>query len=229
MRFLLTLQFAESGSHGKPRGTNGRKKTAKDSHHESKDHTFNQKLGSDFDRKSKMGESLTVHRSGGGPVERKNGNTADDPANERDQQRFHEKRDDDRRSGESQSTHGSDFAATFSNGRIHGIEGSEHRPNGHDERDESAQTGNERGHPGGLLGVIIHFARHVHIQSWIGSDRVLELLQRSGRSEVYGDRLKKSVGPFIGPAEQMRIGPNFRIEGAAASVKDSHDLPPHAA
>ena len=44
-----------------------------------------------------------------------------------------------------------------------------------------------------------------------------------------GNGLKKRIRPLISLGEQTRVGPNFRIEGTAAGVENSNDLPLHGA
>src|SRR4029077_15472243 len=149
--------------------------------------------------------------AGGQSVERQNGEAPEDAADKRNQQSFKEKGEDDAPRVEPDRTHGGNFAAAFGDGGVHGVEGAKDRADSHDRRDKSAQYGNELGHARGLLGVIVDFAVYIDIQTRIGGESVLQFLKSSGRSEMHGNGLGKSVRTIVGAVQEMGVAPHFGI------------------
>ena len=72
------------------------------------------------------------------------GRTARQPmtsADEGDEERLDQEREDDGGGAETEGAHGSDFAAAFGDRGVHGVESAKDRANGHDGGDETAQNG----------------------------------------------------------------------------------------
>ena len=156
------------------------------------------------------------------------GRTARQPNNsakERNQQGLEQEREDHVPGGEADGAHGGDFAATFGDRGVHGVERAENRANGHDRGNESTQHGDELGHGGGLLGVVVNFAIDVDIHARIGSDSVLELLKSGGRSQMNGGGLKDIGRAFEDFVEDLGVAPDFGVESGAARVKDADNFP----
>ena len=184
-------------------GAYGRKQAAEHTHHQRKDNPHQQKVERDFESERQIRKCLKVHGIGRKAVKRKHDQAAKDPGHERNQQRFEQEGQDDIPTGKAEGAHGGDFAAAFGNGGIHGVKGAEHGANGHDARNQAAEHGDQACHIGGLLGVIIHLALHIHIQPLIGDQGVLELLERGRRREVHGGGLKDVVGTLENLVDRM--------------------------
>ena len=110
------------------------------------------------------------------PLSGSTATTADEPADERYEQRFDHEGEDHRGGAEAQGAHGGDFAAAFGDRGVHRVERAEDRADGHDAGDQAAENGDELGHARGLFGVVVDLAAHVHVQARVGRDGVLELL-----------------------------------------------------
>ena len=123
---------------------------------------------------------LPVHRGGVEAVEGEIGQyRAEGAADDRQRQRLDHHRDHDRAAAEAQGAQGGDLARARRDGAVHGVERAEDGADGHQGGDQVAQGGDEPGHRGGLLGVILGLAEHLHVQARVGGQRVLELLERA--------------------------------------------------
>src|SRR5213082_2897093 len=164
----LPLQFAEGCGHGTACSADCGGHATEDTHDQSEENAYPKKIKGDLEGEGQVGKSLKIHGAGGQAVEGQNGEAAKQTANQRNQQGFHEKGEDDVPGVEAECAHGGNFTAAFGDGGVHGVEGAKDRPDGHDQRDEPAKYGDELGHARRLLSVVVDFASYVHIQARIG-------------------------------------------------------------
>ncbi len=68
-----------------------------------------------------------------------------------DEQRFGDERDHDRSAAETEGPHGGDLPGPLGDGRVHRVQGAEHRADAHDQGDQETQDPDEHGHRPGLL------------------------------------------------------------------------------
>src|SRR5262249_44475531 len=156
------------------------KQSSKHTHHQGEENAHHQQVERNFEREGQIGERLKVHGVGGPAIQRQDRETAQKPTQERNHQGFEEKRQDHHPCRKAHGAHGGNLAATLGNGRIHGVERTEDRTDGHNGRDQAAEHSNQAGHGGGLFGVVINLAPYVDVHSGVGSDRILELLEIVG-------------------------------------------------
>src|SRR5215469_13691098 len=222
-------ELAQGDRHRPDRRSNRGKQPTEHAHHQRKQHTHQKKIEGDLERESKVGKGLPIHGVGGQTIERKNREAADQARSKRYQQSFKEEGKDDIPGGKTKCPHGGDFAPTLGYRGVHGVQSPEYRADRHNGGNETAENGYEPGHRSGLLGVIVYLSPHVHVHTRISGDGIFELLESSRRSKVNGCGLKNIVGTLQNLAQDMRIAPDFRVEGRTTRVEYADHLPAAAA
>src|SRR5437588_8099270 len=159
----LPLQFAEGCGHGTACSADCGGHATEDTHDQSEENAHPKKIKGDLEGEGQVRKSLKIHGAGSQTVEGQNGEAAKEAANKGNQQGFKQKGEDDAPRVEAERTHGGNFAASFGDGGVHGVEGAKNRADGHDQRHEPAQDGDELGHARGLLGVVVELAGYVDI------------------------------------------------------------------
>ena len=89
-----------------------------------------------------------------------------------------------------------------------------HRPEGHQKCDQKSERGDQPRDDFRLLGVVVGFPGHFHVELGIRCERILELCKRAGRIEPDVHRLKR-VAAIVSRLQHLRVAPDLRFRRPA--------------